>query len=59
MQKAVDPEEYCRVRKQAYGFSGCHNCPIACPLQSNNLNELANIESEWIKEEDKPCLMTA
>jgi len=55
----IDSEEYCRLRKRAYGLFGCHNCPVRCPVRENNLNELANIESDMIQEKDKPCLMSA
>ena len=57
--KQMKPEDYCRLRKIAYGLFGCHNCPISCTVRENNLNELANIESDMIQEQDKPCLMSA
>jgi hypothetical protein len=36
--------EICRTRRIAYGFYGCHNCPVGCSIKENNLNILANIE---------------
>jgi aldehyde:ferredoxin oxidoreductase len=46
--------EICRTRRIAYGFYGCHNCPIACAIQSNNLNVLENLQSalEQLEGED-------
>ena len=48
------PEEYCRMRRLAYGFLGCQNCPIGCVVQPNQLNILSNIESVWIEEIHRP-----
>jgi len=49
------PEEayICAVRRTAYGLFGCHNCPIACPMQSDNLNRFENLNSQ-IPEHEKP-----
>ena len=48
LRREAKPEEYCRMRRIAYGLLGCHNCPIGCAVQSNQLNILSNIESVWI-----------
>jgi len=34
----ITDEEYCRLRKIAYGLFGCHNCPINCAVKENNGN---------------------
>ena len=47
-------EDYvCAVRRTAYGLYGCHNCPIACSLQSDNLNRFENLNTQ-IPEHEKP-----
>jgi len=34
------------LRQMAFGLQGCHNCPIACAVQSNNLNVFENFKIE-------------
>ena len=48
LRRKEKPDEYCRMRRLAYGFLGCQNCPIGCVVQSDQLNILSNIESVWI-----------
>jgi len=43
----------CRLRKLAYGLRGCEDCPIACPVQSENLNRMKNVETNMVEVADQ------
>ena len=38
--------EICKLRKMCFGLSACEGCPIACAIQSDNLNKLENYK--WL-----------
>jgi len=55
----MEEENICEIRRTAYGLYGCQNCPIACPLQSDNLNKFQNLDSQIPKTQKPNAFMTS
>jgi hypothetical protein len=49
----MNDTEYCHLRKNAYGLSACSDCPISCPISSNNSNLLENAKCVMAEYEKK------